>query len=314
MILRLNGRLLFMDDHITELETVQPSGDEVTQALVSIRHELRTPLNHILGYAELLIDQADEEGKTETAKDLRKIQAAGRRLTEMLNVLLTDSPRGFYVAPGTNSSGTGKGVTYAAMSGANPTVEPVLSLASRKTATETGQMIIAPDLPLLVVDDEPDNREVLTRLLRQMGYTVLEAKNGKEALRILEMTPCDVVFLDMMMPIMNGYQTLQAIAADEVLQYTPVIMISALDELQVVAHCIEAGAQDYLPKPFNSTILKARLAATLERKRLRDQEQELLAQLAEAYQRLGEIDQIRGTMTQELMADLRGTLTAIQKT
>lgn len=303
-----------MDDHITELETVQPSGDEVTQALVSIRHELRTPLNHILGYAELLIDQADEEGKTETVNDLRKIQAAGRRLTEMLNVLLTDSPRGFYVAPGTNSSGTGKGVTYAAMSGANPTVEPVLSLASRKTATETGQMIIAPDLPLLVVDDEPDNREVLTRLLRQMGYTVLEAKNGKEALRILEMTPCDVVFLDMMMPIMNGYQTLQAIAADEVLQYTPVIMISALDELQVVAHCIEAGAQDYLPKPFNSTILKARLAATLERKRLRDQEQELLAQLAEAYQRLGEIDQIRGTMTQELMTDLRGTLTAIQKT
>ncbi len=308
-----------MNDRTTQQETAQApddasSGDELAETLVGIRHELRTPLNQILGYAELLMDQADDAGDTETSRDLRKIQAAARRLTGIINLLLTDDPPGkLYAAPGTDSTGAGKGVTYAVMTGSKPSISPAISLAVRRTATGAGIAVVAPDLPLLVVDDEPDNREVLTRLLRQMGYTVLEAEDGQEALRILEDTPCDAVFLDMMMPRMNGYQTLQAITADEILRYTPVIMISALDELQVVAHCIEAGAQDYLPKPFNSTILRARLAATLERKRLRDHEQELMVQLAEAYERLHEIDTMRGAMTQDLMGELRVTLTGLQK-
>ena len=301
-------------DAQTEPQTVSPSSDEVTQTLAHIRHELRTPLNHILGYAELLIDQAEEEGKEEWKQDLEKIQGAGRRLLELMSLLLTENPPSrLYIPPGTTSNGVGKSVTFAAMTGEKPELESVVSLASRKTTTETGQTIIPAQLPLLVVDDEPNNREVLVRLLRQMGYTVEEADNGKTALQLITQNAYDVVFLDIMMPVMDGFQTLQAINADDVLKYTPVIMISALDELQVVAHCIEAGAQDYLPKPFNSTLLKARLAATLERKQLRDQEQELFAQLAEAHARLQEVDQLRGTMMQDLMGDLRVMLTASQK-
>jgi adenylate cyclase len=128
---------------------------------------------------------------------------------------------------------------------------------------------------LLVVDDNDDNddnRYTLTRRLAREGYTnVLTAADGRQALELVEQGSIDLVLLDIMMPVMNGYEVLQRLKADERWRHIPVIMISAVDELDSVVRCISAGAEDYLPKPFNPTLLRARVGASLERKRLVDE-------------------------------------------
>ena len=134
---------------------------------------------------------------------------------------------------------------------------------------------------LLVVDDIEDNRYTLTRRLNREGYTNLTAAaNGREALEILQGKPIDLVLLDIMMPDMNGYEVLERLKADVNLRHIPVIMISAVDEIESVIRCIELGADDYLSKPFNPTLLRARVGASLERKRLHDQVRAQAADLA----------------------------------
>ena len=129
---------------------------------------------------------------------------------------------------------------------------------------------------LLVVDDNEDNRIVLARRLEKQGYRIFSAENGREALEALEKQDFDLILLDIMMPEMNGYQVLESLKADHRLRSVPVIVISAVDELDSVVRCIELGAEDYLTKPFNRVVLRARIGAILEKKQLRDQEQETL--------------------------------------
>jgi CheY-like chemotaxis protein len=137
------------------------------------------------------------------------------------------------------------------------------------------------DCALLVVDDNEDNRYTLTRRLAREGYdTVVTATNGREALDLLAARRFDLVLLDVMMPELNGYEVLERIRADDQLRHVPVIMISALDQLESVVRCIELGAEDYLPKPFNPVLLRARVGACLEKKRLRDQEVRYLQDVA----------------------------------
>ena len=125
---------------------------------------------------------------------------------------------------------------------------------------------------LLVVDDNEDNRYTLTQRLKRQGYTNLTtAADGRQALDLLRARRFDLVLLDIMMPGLNGYQVLEELKADEKLRHLPVIMISAVDEFESVIRCIELGAEDYLAKPFNPTLLRARLGACLEKKRLQDQ-------------------------------------------
>jgi class 3 adenylate cyclase/CheY-like chemotaxis protein len=125
---------------------------------------------------------------------------------------------------------------------------------------------------LLVVDDVEDNLFTLTRRLNREGYElIVTATNGREALDKLGAQPFDLVLLDVMMPEMNGYEVLAAIKGDERLRHIPVIMISAVDEAESVIRCIEQGAEDYLPKPFNPILLRARVGACLEKKRLHDE-------------------------------------------
>ncbi|MEO7762114.1 MAG: response regulator, partial [Casimicrobiaceae bacterium] len=126
--------------------------------------------------------------------------------------------------------------------------------------------------PLLIVDDNEDNRYTLSRRLLRHGYVnVAVAEDGEQALRQLRDKPFDLVLLDIMMPVMNGYQVLEAMRADARLRHIPVIMISALDEMDSVIRCIELGAEDYLTKPFNPTLLRARVGASLEKKQMRDE-------------------------------------------
>jgi adenylate cyclase len=125
---------------------------------------------------------------------------------------------------------------------------------------------------LLVIDDNEDNRYTLSQRLKRQGYAnVTTAKDGIEGLDLLRSRPFDLVLLDIMMPGLNGYQVLEQLKADDRLRHVPVIMISAVDELDSVIRCIELGAEDYLPKPFNPTLLRARVGACLEKKRLHDE-------------------------------------------
>lgn len=132
---------------------------------------------------------------------------------------------------------------------------------------------------VLIVDDVEANRDLLGRRLQRQGHQVVMAENGRKALELLKEKAFDLVLLDVMMPEMNGYEVLEALKADLSLRHIPVVMISALDDMDSVVRCIELGAEDYLFKPFNPTLLKARISACLEKKRLRDQEQAYLKQI-----------------------------------
>ncbi len=133
---------------------------------------------------------------------------------------------------------------------------------------------------VLIVDDNEDNRIVLARRLERQGLGVASAVNGVHALEMLTSSDYDLVLLDIMMPEMNGYQVLEHLKGHPDLRHIPVIIISAVDEFESVVRCIELGAEDYLMKPFNKIMLRARIGATLEKKRLRDQEKEFTRLLA----------------------------------
>jgi CheY-like chemotaxis protein len=133
---------------------------------------------------------------------------------------------------------------------------------------------------LLVVDDNKVNRLLLTRSLEQQGHSVDSAENGRVALEKLRRERFDLVLLDMEMPEMNGFQVLEQLVADLQLRDLPVLVTSSLEGIDNVARCIELGAEDFLTKPVNPVLLKARIGASLEKKRLRDQQKELVRRFA----------------------------------
>jgi signal transduction histidine kinase len=155
---------------------------------------------------------------------------------------------------------------------------------------------------ILVVDDNRMNRLKLSRGLEQQGHTVALAENGQQALKMLQKDPFDVVLLDIIMPEMDGYQVLEQIKNDGALRDIPVIVISALDEMDSVVRCIEMGAEDYLPKPFDPVLLKARLGASLEKKKLRDLERAYLQQevMLRQSEKLATLGKLSAGMAHEL--------------
>ena len=134
---------------------------------------------------------------------------------------------------------------------------------------------------VLVVDDIEMNRDMLCTLLQADGHKAAIAENGRLGLELIKSQPYDLVLLDVMMPEMNGYEVLEQMKSNPSLRDIPVIVLSALDEIGSVVRCIELGAEDYLPKPFDPVLLRARIGACLEKKRLRDQEIRLRSELEE---------------------------------
>jgi adenylate cyclase len=130
---------------------------------------------------------------------------------------------------------------------------------------------------ILVVDDEPFNLDLINQELEVLGVKTVTAANGREAIEIVCEQRCDIMLLDIMMPGMSGYDVLQWLRDDGRLTELPVIVVSAVGELESVVRCIELGAEDYLTKPFDPTLLKARIHATLEKKQLRDKVAQQLA-------------------------------------
>ncbi len=278
-------------------------------ALAHLRHELRTPLNHIIGYGEMLLEDA---GRPELAPTLRSILEDAGVLLGLINDFLApaaveagavDASRlPAQLGPQmdrilASSEALRKQALAAGADDALADVDRIASAAEHLAALvkgEIGQWVAerAAAMPLpdfaqgasqapapaaaggviLVVDDNEENREMLARRLAREGYEVRRAVGGADALAALATAPVDLVLLDVMMPDLNGYEVLQRLKADPPLCDIPVLMISSLDEVESVARCIELGADDYLPKPFNPVLLRARIGASLEKKRLRDQE------------------------------------------
>jgi pimeloyl-ACP methyl ester carboxylesterase/CheY-like chemotaxis protein len=148
-------------------------------------------------------------------------------------------------------------------------------------AVEVPQRATAPDTDssatLLIVDDNSNNREILVRRLEPLDYAILTAENGQIALDLLYQHDVDLILLDIMMPELDGYQVLAKLKADDQLRHIPVIVLSAIGHMESIVRCIEMGAEDYLTKPFDSVLLRARISASLARKSLRDMEHALLA-------------------------------------
>jgi len=163
---------------------------------------------------------------------------------------------------------------------------------------------------ILIVDDEKLNRELLQDLVVSFGHKPEMAEDGVEAIAKLKLD-IDLVLLDVMMPRMDGFEVLKHMKADSSMRHIPVIMISALDEMKSVVRCIEKGADEYLTKPFNSKLLKARIVACLEKKHLRDREQQLHAELLESYEALQNAEQARDALFHMIVHDLKNPLTGM---
>lgn len=168
-----------------------------------------------------------------------------------------------------------------------------------------------PAAEVLVVDDMSTLRFMLSQHVKQLGHRVTAAANGREALEVLRRQPIDLVLLDVLMPEMDGHAVLEAIKSDPELRDIPVVVVSGVDELESVVRCIEQGAEDYLHKPVNPTLLRARISASLEKKRLRDQEVRLHRQLQENFNRLQELEKLRDSLTHMVVHDLRTPLTSL---
>ena len=164
---------------------------------------------------------------------------------------------------------------------------------------------------ILVVDDDLLNRVKLSTNLEEAGYAVTLATNGEEALQAMRAQPFDTLLLDLMMPVMNGFQVLEHIKADSSLQHLPIIVISGEDDLESIVRCIEMGAADHLPKPFNPVVLRARISACVDKKRSHDREAGLYGELQERYQQLQELEKQRDDLTHMIVHDLRTPLTSL---
>jgi class 3 adenylate cyclase len=303
-----------------------PTEGDGDNQLANLRHSLRTPLNQILGYSEMLQEDAVELGCVTELSDLQKVHAAGQQLLTLINESLTPARvrggrldldefrrdtrtllnlivgysglcRENLVEPGHQQACEDLGKIETAAGNLlgflgdlsvietlrRPAATPtgVIQAVARGEGGRPASVLEPPTLvgTLLVVDDDAMNRDLLLRRLERQGHTVLVAENGLHALKRLETTKVDVILLDIVMPELDGLQTLERLKGSERQRHTPVIMLSALDEIDRVVRCIEVGADDYLSKPYNPVLLKARINACLEKKRLRDQEQAYLEQL-----------------------------------
>jgi CheY-like chemotaxis protein len=270
--------------------------------VAALRHDLRTPVNHIVGYAEMLIEDLGGPEHAEQRKALEATIAAAREALRAISLVL--APTRDAIEPG-ELTGLYQQLAVpqqrildavrALLAAAGEVPTATFADDLRKIEEAAGRLVPKPvqaaapaagtraagdgRARVLVVDDEAGNRDLLARRLQREGYGVVTAAGGREALAKVIQEPMDVVLLDVMMPDLDGLAVLEALKADPATRDIPVIMISALDDLSSIARCIEAGAVDYLPKPFEPVILRARLAATLVEKRFRDQERELVRAL-----------------------------------
>ncbi len=190
-----------------------------------------------------------------------------------------------------NDVAAGAGIEGASVPIPLPEQEPkVLPRSGLGMPTRSGHV--------LIVDDLATIRLMLARHVRELGHQVTLSGDGRDALKLLGEQSFDLVLLDMMMPGMDGYAVLKQIKEDPGLREIPVVMISGVDDIKLVTRCIEIGAEDYLPKPFEPALLRARVRACLDKKQMWDE-------LETRYRQLKDLEQLRDSLTYMIVHDLR---------
>jgi adenylate cyclase len=227
-------------------ESIASGTEGDAPARAHLCHELRTPLNAIKGYGELLVEEAGDKGRNASLGDLKMVLSLADRLLGEID-RMADVP------------------TKAPIDLIGNVLQSIRPLDEADFANPAAASRI------LVVDDNEANRDLLSRRLVREGYYVTSAESGAAALALTAAEDFDLVLLDLMMPGMSGFEVLCRLKADASTRHVPVIMISALEEFDSTVRCIEAGAEDYLPKPFNPVLLRARIRASVEKKRLLDE-------------------------------------------
>lgn len=319
-------------------------GEAMKHFLVKARSTLREPLTGIVGYSEMLLEDATRAGADDTLPDLRRIDDAGRRLAQLVDELLDSARVERYMAAGdldrsmaamrhdlrtplnavigysemlledigpSGARAAGLGRVLSAARALLALIDDLFSASSLERASghgggmsgRTTRMlggVIAASTPrseapplsgnVLIVDDNEGNRDVLAHRLEREGCTTVAVDGGAAALELLASHSFDLVLLDVLMPEMNGFDVLGRLRSSEQFRDLPVVMLSALDETESIVRCLELGANDFLPKPFNPALLRARIGACLERKRLRDAEVEYLRAVAAVTDAAGAIE------------------------
>jgi class 3 adenylate cyclase/CheY-like chemotaxis protein len=345
------------------------------ELLSKIRHDLKTPLNQIIGYGEMLLEDAEAGGSEDMASLLRKLLDSAHSSLDLqakfLNRPAEEVTATTWEELQGEQSGRTSGMTDllrlirhepAAMDCAadldrigqavqnlrslareaparwqNPSApvapkpseaEPAPSVArstgiripgvlKAKPVFSTASEVAETDRPvgaargrILVVDDNEANRDMLSRRLEREGYELAVAADGTECLQRLETEAFDLILLDIIMPGLDGFEVLKCIRANAAWNETAIIMISALDQIESVVRCIEMGAEDYLPKPFDPVLLRARIGSLLERKRLRDEDRRRAVQMESAL-REAEVQKnaaekmLRNILPQKVASELR---------
>jgi adenylate cyclase len=245
---------------VIETPEAIPTGQEAIEGFRKhLRHDLRTPLNTIKGFAAMLVEDLKDSQHRRMLHELRKILATADELRVQIDALVDR---------------TGQSSIEPRLKSAQPKTSIIGDMLSVVAPVDLGSDTIWRGQPsrILIVDDTAANRDLLAPRLLRDGHEVETAENAATALDRLVSANFDLILLDLVMPGMDGFELLCRLKSNLHTRHIPVIMISALDEVESAIRCIEAGAEDYLPKPFNPVLLRARIDASLEKKWLRDRE------------------------------------------
>ncbi|HAO67256.1 MAG TPA: hypothetical protein DCR17_11290 [Verrucomicrobiales bacterium] len=249
-----------------------------------LRHDLYNPINQIVGYSELLTEELDA-GEDIATEDLSKIKDSALVLLEMIRSRLTPQELQAEKHSSTNES--------------SGSVVQLKTNHSNKQHLRSSDRLSGRKGRILVVDDNASNRDLLVASLSRQGHVVSTAEDGEIAVNIVKEKPFDLILLDVQMPRLNGEEVLEYLKDNHQYSVIPVIMISGLDDIDVVIRCINSGADDYLPKPCNLTLLRARVDSSLEKKFRYDDDLTLYENLKEAQSRVrAQIDQAQSVISE----------------
>ena len=226
------------------------SADSQTE-LSRLRHDLRNAIGLVDGFGDILLEDCDDEQACDYIRQIRHQSRLFQGRLEHFD--LSDDDKA-----------------------ASDPIAEIFKSFKRGIIRDDQEHMAA---SILVVDDNDSSRDLLAHQLQRQNYMVIEAASGERCLEIMRSAEPDLVLLDLVMPDMNGYEVLQVIRGDEALRRIPVVVVSGMQDEEGAVRCIDAGASDYLLKPVNGTLLRARISALLEAKGWRDREREYLAEL-----------------------------------
>lgn len=260
-------------DRTLEVETFSKKDFDFTTFSNELRMTLLTILNSIIGFSELLLEEPSLRQYRLLIDDIQQIHTAAKNFLIYINeiILISDV----------------KTQTADLMTKFSGSVQLINDTISKIPMLKKKEQGVAADIngTILIVDDNSMSRVLMVRRLNHFGFTTLEAKNGEECFQLLQSENCDLILLNIVMHGMSGFDILSRLKSETATVGKPVIMISTFKEIDCAVRCIEAGADDYLEKPFNQVLLFSKIVALVNKKGLIDKQNELYISLAQEEER-----------------------------